>query len=403
MKKIITIILIAIFSFSSSFAYTQTELDSKKVIYKKVLTKKLGTALDKFWEDKLKKIIILIDKIVLKYNNSKTISDSKKLKKIAILIALKEIINEKLEDDFSDVDNILKEVNKNYWPIFVVTDKRCWDKCLVAPIISQIKTVKWLEKAEFTELDFSTEQAKNLLKTTGISKLPAIIFPNNNVDSNLKIYLEKTNNKSYALNIWSTFDPYAKMSSKWFKILDKKIITQIKNSSYIKWNKNAKILWLEYSDMQCPFCAKLHYSGTPDDLEKKYWNKLSYSLQHFPLGFHKNAIPAAQALECVWKEKWTDLFYKLESIIFKNKNSDIEYIKEEAVKLWVNKTKLETCIKNKEFSNKINSQQKLWTETFWITWTPWNVLINTETWEYEIISGAYPTSSFEKVIDKLLK
>ena len=400
-KKIITIILIAIFSFSSTFAYTQTELNSKKTIYKKVLTKKLGTTLDKFWEDKLKKIIILIDKIVLKYNNSKTISDSKKLKKVAILTALKEIINEKLEDDFSDVDNILNEVNKKI-EVIVIDDKRCWDKCNTSAIVTQLKQIKDLSTVTFKRLDFDEEEAKDLMTKNWIKKLPAVIFSDNSIKE-LSNYLTKTPANKYSLELGSQFDPYAKMSAKWFKILDKKVITQIKNSSYIKWNKNAKILWLEYSDMQCPFCAKLHYSGTPDDLEKKYWNKLSYSLQHFPLGFHKNALPAAHALECVWKEKWADIFYKLETIIFKNKNSDLEYIKEEAVKLWVNKTKLETCIKNKEFSSKINSQQKFWTETFWITWTPWNVLINTETWEYEIISGAYPTSKFIEVIDKLLK
>jgi protein-disulfide isomerase len=162
-------------------------------------------------------------------------------------------------------------------------------------------------------------------------------------------------------------------------------------------------LWLEYSDMQCPFCARLHNSWTKDELYKKYWTKLSYSLQHFPLWFHSNALSASEALECIAKQKWEKSYFELEDIIFRAKNSNLDFITEKAVKLWVNKEILEKCIENKEFIKKIEAQQKLWTETFWITWTPWNVLINTKTWEYEVISGAYPTSSFVEIIDKLLK
>jgi uncharacterized membrane protein len=41
MKKIITLLLIAILSFSSTFAYTQTDLETKKTTYKKIIKKKL--------------------------------------------------------------------------------------------------------------------------------------------------------------------------------------------------------------------------------------------------------------------------------------------------------------------------------------------------------------------------
>ena len=41
------------------------------------------------------------------------------------------------------------------------------------------------------------------------------------------------------------------------------------------------------------------------------------------------------------------------------------------------------------------------TDLFGITWTPGNVLVNTETLEYEIISGAYPATAFIELIDRL--
>jgi len=63
---------------------------------------------------------------------------------------------------------------------------------------------------------------------------------------------------------------------------------------------------------------------------------------------------------------------------------------------------MESCLDDWIYEEKVKNQMKLWTETFGITGTPWNVLINNETGEYEILSWAYPTSEFIKVIDKLL-
>ncbi len=396
--------LLTILTFSSTFAYTQTELIAKTNTYKTIIKQKIGGKLTKISESKLRKILVLVDTLVLKYKNKKNITDKKKLQKIAILMAFKEIVNEKLENEFDDISNILKQVDKNYGPIFIVSDKRCTNVgCDTTELVSKLKEIPSLKDADIVILDFSSTQAKNLLKTSSITKLPAAIFPDNSVKE-LANFLQPTTNKSYFLELSSTFNPYEKLSGKWFKILDKNNLSIIRKNSYIKGNANAKILWLEYSDMECPFCAKLHNSWTPKDLEKKYGTKLAYSLQHFPLWFHKNALPAAHYLECVWKIKWKDAFYSLEEKIFSSKDSSEKFIIETAVwEMWISNKDLVNCVDNKEFSFKITAQQTRGTKLFGVTWTPWNVLINTTTWEYEVISGAYPTSEFVKIIDRLLK
>ena len=137
-------------------------------------------------------------------------------------------------------------------------------------------------------------------------------------------------------------------------------------------------------------------------MQQDFW-VLSYSLQHFPLGYHKNALPAANLLECAAEQKGSEIYYKLIDYSFKNKNSNLSFLIKESVKLGADKEKLQKCIDEKTFYSKISEKQKKANEYFGITWTPWNVLINNETWEYEIISWAYPTSSFKEIIDKLLK
>ncbi len=73
----------------------------------------------------------------------------------------------------------------------------------------------------------------------------------------------------------------------------------------IKGNPNAPVTLTEWSDFECPFCAKV---AVPiGELLEKYPEKLRIVYKHFPLNFHKSARPAAVASlaakdqNCFWK------------------------------------------------------------------------------------------------------
>jgi len=180
------------------------------------------------------------------------------------------------------------EVNSEKVEVTIVTDKRCAEECGVPSTVAQLKQIPSLSNTDIKVIDYSEKEAKEILKATGIEKLPAVIFSNNSV-SEVASYLAPTSDWKYSLQVNASFDPTAKISDKWFKVLDKKVLENIKSNSYLKWDKNAKITWIEYSDLECPFCAKLHNSGTPEELEKKYGKDLNQVFQSFPLDFHKNA------------------------------------------------------------------------------------------------------------------
>lgn len=190
-------------------------------------------------------------------------------------------------------------------------------------------------------------------------------------------------------------------SSKWYKIIEKTIIENIKNNSFINSNSNAKISLIIYSDLECPYCAKLHNDWTTKKLEEKYWNDLNIIYNHYPLSFHNNAIIAAEILECSANQKWSEAFYKLIEISFEKLNSNKEFLINESVKLWVNKDELNKCIENSLFEEKINTQMQKWENIFWITGTPWIVIINNETLEYEILWWAYPVDNFIEIIENI--
>jgi len=306
------------------------------------------------------------------------------------------------KDANSEKTDKANEVNESIEVTFI-SDKRCTaQNCQLWPIVEQLKKIPWLANTNIITLDYSEPEAKKILELNDITKLPAWIFSNNNI-TELTSYLKETKSWKYSLELGASFDPTAKRSDKWFLVLDKKVLEEIKSNSYLKWDENAKVTWLEYSDLECPFCAKLHNSWTPEELEKKYGKNLNQYFQSFPLDFHKNALPWAEALECLAKEKWSKAYYDLKNISFKEKKSDKDFLIEEAVKLGANKDTITECIESKTFSAKVNKQQETGTKEFGVTGTPWNVLINNETGEYEVISGAYPTSAFVEIIDKLLK
>ena len=60
---------------------------------------------------------------------------------------------------------------------------------------------------------------------------------------------------------------------------------------------SAPITIVEYSDFQCPYCARAAQSMR--DLKEKYEGKVKVVYKHFPLSFHPFAKPAAEYFEAV--------------------------------------------------------------------------------------------------------
>lgn len=297
-----------------------------------------------------------------------------------------------------------KTGNSEAITITVIDDKRC-TSCMTAEIVSQIKKVPFLEWSKFIEKDFSDKWVSDYIKENKIQKLPAIILSSNEIDDQWQMqpYLKELADKQYSLEIWSSFDPFAKRSAKWFLTIDKTVLNKIKENTYLKWNKDAKITWIEYSDLECPFCAKLHNSDVPTKMKETYKDNVNIYFNSFPLEFHKNAMPGARIIECLWEQKWANAFYSLIEKSFTDEKSDKDFLIAEAVKLGANKANLEKCVTDWKYDKKITEQQSFGTATFGISWTPANILVNNDTGEYEVLSWAVPFTAFKETIDKLLK
>lgn len=393
MKKILSVLLLSFYIFSLNVnAYSIVNVSNYSTKYQKEFIKKLN--LSKINTTKLNKLQKQIEVLITNTEKDDKKSDDKKEVLLWKLIALNNIISDEI---------VSREVSSSL-VITIIDDKRCTN-CLTTEIVTQLKSVPFLLWANYIEKDFSDIWISDYLKQNDIKKLPVVILSTNNIkdDGQMQPYLKELKDKQYSLEVWSSFDPFITRSDKWFMVLDKEVLNKIKSNTYLKWNKDAKISWIEYSDLECPFCAKLYNSDVSSKIKENYSDNVNKFFNHFPLDFHQNAMDAARVAECLWEQKWSEGFYGLLDKAFSTENSSKAYLIEESIKLGADKTKLEKCVLDKKYDEKINQQQSFWSTTFGISWTPASVLINNETGEYEVISGAYPFTNFQEIINKLLK
>jgi protein-disulfide isomerase len=77
----------------------------------------------------------------------------------------------------------------------------------------------------------------------------------------------------------------------------------------------APVTLLEFSDLECPFCARVH--STLKGLEAKYGpNQLRIVFKHNPLPFHANARPAAKVADAVLRQGGSRAFFAFLDLAF---------------------------------------------------------------------------------------
>ena len=100
-------------------------------------------------------------------------------------------------------------------------------------------------------------------------------------------------------------------------------------TSAIKGNKNAPITVVEFSDFQCPYCAR--FAPTINEVLKAYPNEVKFVYKDFPLSFHKQAKNAAKAARAAGEQ---GKFWEMHDLIFGKYNLlTEEMFKEFATKL----------------------------------------------------------------------
>jgi len=122
-------------------------------------------------------------------------------------------------------------------------------------------------------------------------------------------------------------------------------------------------------------------------------------MRNFPLyQIHPNAMPAANAAECIAEQLGNSGWWKFADDDFANQaNIGADFFTAEAQKLGVDMTKYNNCIKNSTYLTKIESQITE-AESNGGTGTPFTVVVNTKTGKQYPISGALPLAQLQAVV-----
>lgn len=160
-------------------------------------------------------------------------------------------------------------------------------------------------------------------------------------------------------------------------------------------NAEAKILVVEFSDFECPFCLKSQVVSR--QIREKYKDKIKWVFKDFPLSFHKKAMGAHIAANCVnlqSKEKYWKYF---DSIFDENRTEDFltaEWLERKAKSLDLDMGKYKTCLADENVKKEIEADIAE-AAVLGIKGTP-TFIINGKA-----VEGAQPMEVFESILGPL--
>ena len=183
------------------------------------------------------------------------------------------------------------------------------------------------------------------------------------------------------------------------------VVLEIKDDPF-KGQPDAKLTLIEFSDYQCPFCAR-HSRDTLPQLEREYIasGKLKYVFRNFPIeSIHPQAFKAHEAANCAGEQ---GKYWEMHDRLFANQNAlGLKDLPNHAKALVPDMPKFQQCLDNGKHASKIRSDladgQKAGvqgTPSFFLGLTEPN---DANIKAARIIRGAQPYTAFKQAIDSLL-
>ena len=175
-------------------------------------------------------------------------------------------------------------------------------------------------------------------------------------------------------------------------------------SEHWRGDKNVRYVWVEYSDLECPFCKKVH----PDMLQLMDENKgkVSWVYRHFPLSFHQNAQKEAEASECAGEQGGNDAFWSFTDKIYERTTSNgtgfaISNLVPLAGEIGIDQNKFQDCLDKNKYAKKVKSDFSEGSGAG-VQATPTGVIYDMKTGKTSLVEGALPYDELKKALDTFI-
>jgi protein-disulfide isomerase len=153
----------------------------------------------------------------------------------------------------------------------------------------------------------------------------------------------------------------------------------------------AQVTVVEYSDFQCPFCARVN--PTLDRLRETYGDKIRLVFKDFPLPNHQQAPKASEAAHCAGDQ---GKFWEMHDRIFANQQSmQVPALKQHAAALGLQAGTFDQCLDSGKYAARVAENTKSG-EALGISSTP-SLFVNGRP-----VVGAQSFEYFKIVIDEEL-
>lgn len=174
------------------------------------------------------------------------------------------------------------------------------------------------------------------------------------------------------------------------------------NSDHTRGATKPKVVLVEYSDFECPFCNRFHPTTTK--VLSDYPNDVALVYRHYPLSFHANAQKAAETSECVAKVGGNEAFWQYADYIFEQqaggKAMSEALITESVTKSGANAGQVKTCVDSGEMTQKVKDQEAEGQKAG-VQGTP-GTIVFTKDGAQELIPGALPYEQVKTIVEKYL-
>lgn len=163
-----------------------------------------------------------------------------------------------------------------------------------------------------------------------------------------------------------------------------------------KGSENAPVTMVEFTDYQCPFCAR-HFENTQPQIDKEYieTGKVRYLVRDLPLPIHPNAPAAAMAARCAGDQ---GKYWEMHDMLFEKQNEwssgdTTQLFSTYAEDLGLDGGALTSCVSSQKHKAAMDKDTSL-AQRIGASGTP-AFLINRE-----LVIGAQPFPVFEQAIEK---
>ena len=176
---------------------------------------------------------------------------------------------------------------------------------------------------------------------------------------------------------------------------------EVSSNDHIRGERDAKIFIVEYSDYECPFCARFH--PTVQRVIDERRGEVAWVYRHFPLeSIHTSARYASVIGECIAKNLGEDEFWSYSDDLLGGVAISDDLVNSVAIALGLSQTQIDSCGKDKELHDIVDRHIAQAT-LIGATGTPGGFIWNSENGSIQRISGAIEYKTLNEIIDSISK